>query len=128
MKDLRLLDHSERFVRWVPRDEAEKLIAEGRVDARGTGRRRTLILRSARLLEDFESPEQGQGDRKFHYSERYQGHEVVVLKRLDSETGSFKKWDNNLTFEELRAGKTISATARAKRREEFRKAAAEKAA
>ncbi len=50
---------------------------------------------------------------RYTYEENYDGHVLVVLKRYDEKTKSFKRWDGDLTFDELHAGRMRHKEARA---------------
>lgn len=105
--DIRVLDRAGEFVCVVDAQKAQEWTASGRAVMEGKGRRAFLRLKSARLKSDY-----GGGSashQKTFYDENYAGHPITILKRLHGD-GTFHKWDDNLTFEELRAGKTNHRT------------------
>ena len=104
-RDLRVLDRLGDFIKAVPHEEADSMIAAGFAQLEGTGRRAYLRLKSRLTKRDFCSFEQVNGRKHYTYAETILGDRMTVLKRLCPD-GHFRNWDNNLSFDELRAGRT----------------------
>ncbi len=113
-REVRLFDSTGRFAGWLQPDEANRLIGAGRVTVQGKGRRTTLWLVSGKTVQDF--LDEAKRTDHFTYAERFGGKRVVVLKRYDEASGTFRKWDNALSFDELRQGRMQSRARQLARR------------
>lgn len=114
MREVRLLDATGEFVRSLNEDEAAKLISDKQATMRVGGRRPVLVLTEQLTVSDLESTSSTHGSVfepvKTTYKESHGGHTVVMLKRATPD--GLQKWDNDLTFDELRRGQIVSATTR----------------
>jgi hypothetical protein len=113
MRSLRLIDQAGQFVRALTDEEADAFLASGKAKMRRTGRRALLVLCSSLTVAFFDrGSEDGIGPAlKATYTETHGSRRVIQLKR-PSKSGELTRWDNDLTFEELRAGRMISETTR----------------
>jgi hypothetical protein len=102
MNDIvRIIDGDGRFCGRTTEEKASRYVGTGKAKLEGNGKKQILRLHSKYRLEDFdECPSSSDG--RYHYRESIGDHEFVVLKRNTEE--GFKRWDNDLTFEELRRG------------------------
>lgn len=105
-KDLRLLDRTGAFVKRVTPDVAAKMAERGAARIEGTGRKAVARLTSSMTVRNFSRPtlDQLNGQVRATYDETHAGHVLTVLKRID-DSGQMRKWDNDLTFDELRSGR-----------------------
>jgi hypothetical protein len=100
------MDADGRFVGLLVPSQAKALVERGRATIEGKGRRAFVQLSRAHI-EDFEG-ERWRGGMNPVDVERHAQQRVVVLKRIDPRSGALVSWDNNLSFEELRAGRLKS--------------------
>ena len=116
MHDLKLVDKSGAFVRLVKGEHVQALVATGKVEHINAGARgEKLRLKSNLKVSDFRKSGSGvkvdivTGITKAHYSEVLDGHPRTAIKRAirDDGAGTFelRKWDDDLTFEDLRNGR-----------------------
>lgn len=102
-ESVQMIDRDGQFVRWVSFPEAEDLVARARAVWRSKGRRAKIALLSRHTVAEYRGsirrPE------KPYYCEFFNGHPLVVLKRLDPATGQLVRWHPDLTFEDARAGR-----------------------
>lgn len=80
---------------------------------KGHGRNAVLVLKDEKP-PDGDGPT-GQGGAKYTYKETYAHGPLHILKRSVGST--YERWDNDLTFAELRQGKVVSQIAKDRRRE-----------
>jgi hypothetical protein len=119
MNSFRMEDRSGRFIRWVDESELSKLTARGDAALQGNGRRRKVVVNS--LVEKYDGPisiAALNGQQKTTYTEQFATapKPVTTLKYYDPKDGTFKKWDDNLTFEEARRGFMVSKVTRDRQR------------
>lgn len=119
MKNLRMEDRSGRFIRWVDESELPRLTARGDAALQGSGRRRKVIVDA--LVEKYDGPisiAALNGQQKTTYTEQFATapKPITTLKYYDQKDGTFKKWDDNLTFEEARSGLMVSKVTRDRQR------------
>jgi hypothetical protein len=115
LRQLRLVDRSGQFVGVLTDKEAEELLASGKAYEDSTGRRRKLILKSE-LVESYDGPvDATDSSQPTTYKEFHAGKKITVLKRVNPATGKMERWDNDLTFEELRRGETVSSARKLRR-------------
>lgn len=116
MHDLKLVDKSGKVVRLVRGDQVEALLKTGKVEHINAGKRgEKLRLESHLKVADFKKSGTGvkadvvMGITKAHYREDIGDHPTVAIKRAvkDEQVGTFElhKWDNALTFDDLRNGR-----------------------
>ncbi|MCC6591589.1 MAG: hypothetical protein IT168_33190 [Bryobacterales bacterium] len=110
MKQLRMEDRAGCFIRWADESELKTLTNKGAI-VQGSGRRRKVVVNA--LVEKYDGPisiAALNGQQKTTYTERFSTapKPVTILKYYDQKEGTFKKWDDNLTFEEARRGLMVS--------------------
>jgi hypothetical protein len=113
MRNLRLLDCNNNFVKMLEEEEARLLIKSGQATMRETGRRAVLTLKTHKSVEDY-SGGNATAALSTTYTEHHAGQKICILKRVEP-GGGFGKWDNDLTFGELRAGQHVSSKQRVER-------------
>ena len=103
-----------RFVGTVNSAEAAaRLVETGKATLKGQGRNAVLVMAEEPTPND-DGPT-GQGGSKYTYKETYARGPVHILKRVG--LGTYERWDDGLTFAELRDGKFVSQATKDKRRE-----------
>lgn len=114
---IRLVRQTEggyRFVGTVDSAEAAaRLVETGQATLKGQGRNAVLVMKEEPTPND-DGPT-GQGGAKYTYKETYARGPIHILKRPG--LGTYERWDDGLTFKELRAGKFVSQATKDKRRE-----------
>lgn len=96
-----MVDRNDRFIRWVPESEIEKVLELGRVSSVGTGKRRKLIVNAdATHFEGRKLP--GNTASSTTYIEHLGRGPLVTLKRFNEQDGTFHGWRDDLSFAELR--------------------------
>ncbi len=132
---LRLVDSGLNFVKMLETDEAEAMIASGKVEVRQMRKRQfILVLLDKRLVTEFRrgSSESSLGGAALQsiYRETHKGMSIAMQKRVTilpadkkhDAAAPLHKWDNELRFDELRAGQLVSQAAREKQKlAEFRR-------
>lgn len=93
-------------------EAAARLVSDGIATLKGQGRNSVLVLREERAERDGPT---GQGGSKHTYREVFANGPIHTLKRPTA--GGYQRWDDGLTFAELREGKLISQATRDKRRD-----------
>ena len=103
LRDLRLVDSSDRFIRLVPEQQVSKLLELGRISLVGAGRKRKLVANGK--VSDFEGCNRpGNAASSTTYIERIEGAgPLTMLRRYDRDQGIFRAWPEDMTFEQLRA-------------------------
>ena len=111
-----LYDANSTYVGAIDGDKGEKLLAEKKARIMPLKARHIQLREST--LDEYNT---AGADKKTFYRERFtspkRGSELVVLKRYDEQRGKFYKWDNSLTFDQLRAG--VGTPSQSDRRESF---------
>ena len=126
---LRLVDCEMGFVKMLETDEAEAMIASGKVEIRQVRRKRfILVLLDQRVVSDFRRGSQdnslGGAALQSIYRETHCQKTIAMQKRVVDLPASKKhdavspmhKWDNSLTFAEVRAGQLVSQVTRDKQK------------
>lgn len=116
---VRVIDRNGKFVAWLTPERAQALAGRGAGVYSQQGKRRGLLTLKANIQE-FEDV--NRSDRRTTYTERFEGREVVTLKRVGPD-GSLHRWDKDLTFDDLRAGRARHKATQAERIEQLERAA-----
>jgi len=98
--DIRMFDPDGRFAGLLPLLKAQEM--EGRKAVKITWQGRRTYCRVLLRLEDFDDAKRS--SQASHYKEELTSGVVVQLKRPHPDTSSGQKWDEHLTFAELRDG------------------------
>ena len=132
---LRLVDCEWNFVKMLETEEAEAMIASGKVEVQRVRRNRfILVLLDKRLVSEFRrgSSENSLGGAALQsiYRETHKGISIAMQKRVvdvpadkkHDAAAQLNRWDNSLTFAEVRAGQHVSQATREKKKQaEFRR-------
>ena len=111
---VRQVEAGYRFVGTVDSAEAAaRLVESGLATMKGSGRNAVLVMKEE--VAPSGGGAVGQGGVKYTYRETYSRGPLHVLKRCVG--GKYERWDNDLTFDELRRGKVVSQQAKDRRRE-----------
>lgn len=117
---VRAVDRSGKFIAWLTPEQAKALSERGKGVYTGEGKRRGLLTLKADV-QDFETGFRSD-DASPVYREKIAHQTVVSLKLITSE-GCFRRYGDNLTFADLRAGRTRHKTSQAERIEQLERAA-----
>lgn len=117
--NVRVVDRNGKFVAWLTQEKARALADRGAGVYSQQGKRRGLLTLKGDV-QNFEDV--SRSDRRTTYVERFEGREVVTLKRVGAD-GSLRRWDSDLTFDDLRAGRTTHKVTQAERIEQLERAA-----
>jgi hypothetical protein len=118
--NVRVIDRNGRFVAWLAPAKAQALADRGAGVYSMQGKRRGLLTLRANV-EDFVDAHRSQ-DARPTYREKVAGQDVVSLKLVTPE-GSFRRYGDNLTFADLRAGRTRHKTSQEERMAQLEQAA-----
>jgi hypothetical protein len=118
--NVRVIDRNGKFIAWLTPERAKALAEGGKGTYTEQGKRRGLLTLKADV-QDFETGFRSQ-DARPTYREKIAGQDVVSLKLVTAE-GSFRRYGDNLTFADLRAGRTRHKTSQAERIEQLERAA-----
>jgi hypothetical protein len=108
-KNVAVIDRDGAFVCWATREIGGDMVAMKRAKWIAEGKRPRLRLTSERTVSDFRGCLDNR-ERTF-YRENYAGHELVILKRIAAD-GTFRKWDNDLSIEEMKRRDAMTAAER----------------
>lgn len=100
---VRVIDKNGKFIAWLTPERARALAERGKGTYTEQGKRRGLLTLRADV-QDFETGFRSQDARPV-YREKIAGQDVVSLKLVTPE-GAFRRPGDNLTFDDLRAGRT----------------------
>lgn len=109
---IRVLSPGGVYICSVTPEEAHRRNREGLSVPLGKHKRTFSAIRMLHAAVEAEIPR----SPKLHYREEHAGRSIVCLKRYSH--GIWHKWDNTLSFAELRAGALKSAETLARQRDE----------
>jgi hypothetical protein len=117
---VRVIDKNGKFIAWLTPERARALAERGKGTYTEQGKRRGLLTLKADV-QDFEAGFRSD-DASPTYREKIARQTVVSLKLVTYE-GSFRRYGDNLTFDDLRAGRTRHKVSQAERIEQLERAA-----